>query len=289
MNKFKVFFTFLAFIWLLGCGFWSIYSFLLHPESRWIGLLINAWALPFWMLLRYQFSGRIEGDLREPGAFAGVLGGLAIVLLTDVDRGMAIYLAIYNLFVLLIYLYHLSAVHHPKMPRVDATFPTLCRVDQRKWQAAEYCRQRQLNGVVLIFLRGSYCADSRNQLLQLCGLQREMARLKIGLLLWSVQSANQWPQRLWPAKSGSKSEPEDLMPPLQQLAPADGSNATFVAHFGAPLLLRPWIRDAARPSAWLIDAEGFVVWRQLASNYRTPVDAATLRSQLFRLQGLAEE
>lgn len=322
MNKFKVFFTFLAFIWLLTCGIGAIYAFVHDLEGTrrvaWIGLLINAWALPFWMLLRYLFAGKIEGDLREAGAFAAVLSGLAIVLLTDNNLGLPIYLAIYNLFVFLIYLYHLSAVTFPEMPSLDTPFPTLAQKNAGEWSATAYCRKYQLSGVLVLFLRGSYCADSRNQLIQLQELVPELQRRKVGLVLWSTEPEKKWPIHLnggfgasqCPDSNGDagpvvsrqaekqveqqaervleRSTTSDVGKPsarltVQQLTESLQHRFPFIARGGAPLLLRPWVRDAARPSAWLVDAEGYILWRELAPNYRTPPSAATLRAQLFRL------
>ncbi|GAB2521067.1 hypothetical protein GCM10008940_24480 [Microbulbifer agarilyticus] len=45
----------------------------------------------------------------------------------------------------------------------------------------------------------------------------------------------------------------------------------------------PWHSAAARPSAWLVDSEGVILWRELTGNYRTPARADTLRAQWFRL------
>ncbi|MCK7598508.1 hypothetical protein M0G74_14600 [Microbulbifer sp. CAU 1566] len=289
MNKFKAFFTFLAFIWLMSCGFLAIHGFLSDSRgvsnAAWFGLLINSWALPVWMLLRYRFSGNFTGDIRESGAFTAVLLGLAIVLLTDTERGWPIYLAIFNLFVLLIYLYHLSALSHPTLPAVNSLFPSLGIVgsgegvpegvseneEKEHWQAVDYCRENQLSGVLLVFLRGSYCADSRNQVHHLRALLPELQRRNVGLVFWSTQPVRKWSQSLLGLNVG-------------QLSGADTQNAPFVTRCGAPFLLQPWIRDAARPSAWLLDAEGYILWRELSVNYRVPVTAESLRSQLFRVE-----
>lgn len=280
MNKFKVFFTFIGFSWLLACGFWAALALLRGSDAAsataWVGLLINAWALPFWMLLRYLFPGKISGDIREPCAFAGVLLGLALVLLADSERGWPVYLAIYNLFVFLLYLYHLSSVAWPPMHAVEAVFPVVEEKNNDRWRAEEYCREHGLEGVIVLFLRGSYCADSRNQLHQLRALQGELLGMNVGLALWSVQREHKWPRWLL-----ANDLPVNTLQVRQLAQPAP---EMFVAADAAPLLLRPWIKDAARPSAWLVDAEGNILWRELAANYRTPVSVATLRSQLFRLQ-----
>ncbi|WP_105101883.1 hypothetical protein [Microbulbifer pacificus] len=280
MNKFKAFLTFVGFFWLLVCGFWALFSMLWGADSRttaaWIGLLINAWALPVWMLLRYLLPGKISGDLREPGAFAGVLLGLALVLLADSSRGLPVHLAIYNLFVFLLYLYHLSSVAWPTMPARETLFPDIEEMNMGGWRVAEYCRDRDIKGAIVLFLRGSYCADSRNQLHQLHALQEELQRKKVGLVLWSVQPTDRWPHRLLAGEQYMNTlQVRQLAPPLPEL---------FVATNAAPILLWPWVKDAARPSAWLVNAEGYILWRELAANYRTPVTAANLRGQLFRLQ-----
>ncbi|MBB5212909.1 hypothetical protein [Microbulbifer hydrolyticus] len=304
MNKFKVFFTFIGFFWLLLCGFGAIYAIATgygsNSPTAWLGLLINAWALPIWMLVRYLYPGKIAGDLREPGAFSGVLMGLAIVLLADNERGLPVYLAIANLFVLLAYLYHLSAVRHPKMPALDTEFPPLEIEGSENWRAAAFCRERRLDGVLLVFLRGSYCADSRSQLHQIRALLPDLTRRNIGLLLLSTQ-----PELKWPAPyatdpsvfvggnvgvgntagripSGAEKYREDSQ--LRQLDVSGEASSSFVARSAAPFILRPWVRDAARPSAWLIDREGYILWRELAANYREPASVELLRSQLFRVE-----
>mgnify|MGYP003835822951 CR=1 FL=1 len=245
----------------------------------WIGLFINAWALPVWMLLRYLKPQKLAGDMRESGAFFAVLIGLAIVLLSDSERGLPVTLAIVNLFVLLVYLYHLSAVRHPVMPALDEEFPSLEIIGGKSWQARVFCggearksgSENGVSGVLVIFLRGSYCADSRSQLHQLRALVPELNRRNIGLLLLSCQPAAKWPEALTAG-----------MQVLQ--LDATGANAgRFVAPSAAPIILRPWLRDAARPSAWLLDSEGYIVWRTLATNYRVTAGVELLRGQLFRI------
>lgn len=284
MNKFKAFFTFIGFFWLLLCGFWAVFALLRGSDTSataaWVGLLINAWALPFWMLLRYLFPGKISGDLREPVAFAGVLVGLALILLTDSERGLPVYLAIYNLFVFLIYLYHLSSVAWSPMPALGTLFPALEQQNAGRWRAADYCREQGVKGVIVFFLRGSYCADSRNQLHQLRALQEDLQRHNIGLVLWSVQAEERWPHHL--LTRGPRLNTSPVIFPVRQLA--QPVPALFVASNAAPFILRPWIKDAARPSAWLLDAEGHILWRELATNYRMPTAVASLRSQLPRLR-----
>lgn len=308
MNKFKVFFTFIAFFWLLLCGFGAIYAIAVGDTgtslSAWFGLLINAWALPIWMLLRYLKPETFTGDLREPGAFSCVLFGLAIVLLTDIERGLPIYLSLCNLFVLLVYLYHLSAVGHPQTPAVDTQFPAIVLAGDQKWQAEDFCCERQLRGVLAVFLRGSYCAGSRDQLHQIRALMPDLARRDIGLILFSTQPEHKWPAQLiadiYPRhRPGANTDSEfevgegdgvasdaardAKVVPLLQLDADSENTSAFVARSAAPLILRPWVRDAARPSAWLIDCEGFVLWRELSANYRLPASVGTLRGQLFRI------
>ncbi|WOX06639.1 hypothetical protein [Microbulbifer pacificus] len=226
--------------------------------------------------MRYLFPAKISGDIREPGAFAGVLLGLALVLLADSERGWPVYLAIYNLFVFLLYLYHLSSVAWPPAPAVDSLFPAVEEMNKGRWRVEDYCSEHSVEGVIVLFLRGSYCADSRNQLHQLRALQEELLGKNVGLVLWSVQGENKWPRWLLAHDSAVNTlRVRQLAQPVPEM---------FVAANAAPFLLRPWIKDAARPSAWLVDAEGNILWRELAANYRTPVSVATLGSQLFRLQ-----
>ncbi|QKX17391.1 hypothetical protein [Microbulbifer sp. YPW1] len=256
------------------------------------------------MALRYLKAETFAGDLREPGAFSGVLFGLAIVLLTDTDRGLPIYLSLCNLFILLVYLYHLSAVGHPRTPAVDTQFPAIALVGDKKWQAENFCRERQLRGVLAVFLRGSYCAGSRDQLHQMRALLPDLAQRDIGLILFGTQPEHKWPAQLIAAiypgsgqDTGADSNVESgvgggvrsdvgrskKLVALQQLDVNGENTSAFVARSAAPLILRPWVRDAARPSAWLIDNEGFVLWRELSANYRVPASAGTLRAQLFRI------
>jgi len=274
MNKFKVFFTAAALIWLWGCGFWAIFRWFATGEVAWLGLLVNAWALPLWMLLRHQWPGKYVGGQREPPAFAAVLAGLAVTLLTDTEKGPPVYLAIYNLFIFLVYLFHLSALRHPDMPAVGSAFPELVTADGRAWYAAEHLRRNNLEGLLLIFLRGSFCAGSRALLAQLPLLLPDLQRCKVGLVLFSTQDGSKW-QCIKMGRSWME---------IQQLAVGATANRLFVATGGAPPLLRPGLAGAARPSQWLLDSEAFVLWRHLPVNYRTPGSAELLRSQLFRLE-----
>lgn len=107
MNKIKAFFASIALIWLFGCGVWAISRFLGSAEIAWFGLLVNAWALPLWMLFCRLWPGKFRSEEREPPAFSAVLVGLAIALLGDSEKGLAVYLGIYNLFVFLLYLHYL--------------------------------------------------------------------------------------------------------------------------------------------------------------------------------------
>ncbi len=277
MNKFKCFFTFAAFFWLWGCGFLAIQRWFFTGDATWCGLLINAWALPIWMLLRYLWPGKFSGDLRETPAFTTVLIGLAIVLLTDTDRGAAIYLAIYNLFVLLVYLFHLSSIAHPKLPDTDNTFPQLKVRSGDVWSAGNTAEggKAARAGSLLIFLRGRHCADSRHLLVELSGLVRELDRRSVQLVLIDADERTGW-QRQWIS---------DVDAQQLTLDPRANSNRPFVAAAGAPLweILLGGKAAACRPSAWLLDREGYVVWRHLPGNYRVPGGAELLRGQLFRL------
>ncbi|MBN8432452.1 hypothetical protein JF535_16540 [Microbulbifer salipaludis] len=235
--------------------------------------------------MRYQYPEKIAGDLRESGALFGVLAGLAIVLLTDATRGLPIYLAITNLFVLLVYLYHLSAVTHPQMPGVDDMFPPLAFAGGEKWVAGQFCSTRRLRGVLVVFLRGAFCAASRRQLHQLHALMPELARRNMGMLLLSGQSPACWPASL--AAEVAALASEDCR--LEQLDTAATNAQGFIADSAAPFLRHAFRQPerrthAVRPSAWLLDADGYILWRDLAMNYRVPVQVETLRSQLSRVE-----
>ncbi|SHF62082.1 hypothetical protein SAMN04487965_2408 [Microbulbifer donghaiensis] len=274
MNKFKVFFTVIAFVWLWSCGFWAIFQCLYTGNIAWIGLLINAWGLPLWMLLRFLSPYKYRGDQREPVAFAAVLAGLAVALLSDSEKGMPVYLAIYNLFIVLIYLFHLSALRHPDSPDVDSLFPPMKMVNGESWHSADACRRGDFEGLLLVFLRGSFCADSRAQLLDLAQLLPELERRQIGLVIFSTEPLGNWSH--W-----TKDLPGVM---FVQLASGSGENPVVVASGGSPLALCAHVSRAARPSQWLLDRDGFVLWRHLPGNYRTPGDIGLLRGQLFRLQ-----
>jgi len=280
MNNFKGFFTFIAFVWLWGCGIWAICCGINTEEIAWLGLLLSAWALPVWMLLRYMWPSRYRGDLRETPAFAVLLVGLALALLTDTEKGLALYLAIYNLFVVLVYLFHLSALAQPQLP--DVNFPSL-RTATGPWRAQQAAAEGGCRGLVLVFLRGSYCADSRRLLAELARLQDEFAQRGVRLVLISSEcnestsGAVRW-QRWWPrAARGEWLQVDNA-----------GANSTFVAAAGAPLWARLLLgakAAACRPSTWLLDCDGTILWRYLPGNYRLPGDMEGLRSQLFRLEG----
>lgn len=284
MNKFKAFFTHFSFYWLWCCGFWALYQGVATGKIAWFGLLLNAWALPLWMLLRFRNPQKFSGDQRETPAFATVLAGLALTLLTDIDRGLPVYLAIVNLFAVLIYLFHLTALKHPAMPAVDREFPSLATVDGKEWDAAGFCRRQKAEGLLLVFLRGSFCADSRAQLTELAAIEESLRRHRIRPVLLSTESVDHW-RHLWRGES---------MPEIVQLCPSDERNRQFVAAGGAPLWpLRPGravpggsVRGSAcRPSCWLLDEEAFVIWRYLPDNYRLPGSGEFIRGQLVRLQG----
>lgn len=283
MNKFKGFFTLFSFFWLWSCGFWAIFQWFVTGKIAWFGLLVNAWALPLWILFRFRNPQRFSGDLRETPAFATVLAGVAVTLLTDTDRGQPVYLAIANLFAVLVYLFHLSALRQPAMPRPDSVFPALGTAGGESWDAAEFCRRQGAEGVLLVFLRGSFCADSRAQLVQLASIERTLHGRRVCPVLLSTEPADNW-RRLW--RGGAAVE-------IVQLCPADERNRQFVAAAGAP----PWLRllgrlagsdggpsAACRPGCWLFDDEGFVIWRYLPDNYRLPGSGEFIRGQLARLE-----
>jgi len=271
MNKFKAFFTFLAFLWLCLCGFWGIYALFGSGNAAWAGLVINAFALPLWMLIRYLLPEKTASDLRESPAFAGVLLGLGFALLADAQKGLPLYLAIYNLFVVLIYLFHLSTIGHSRLPAVGAHFPVLTVCNHASGNPAELCRKVGEKGVLVVFLRGAFCAGSRTLLGQLHKLEMRLKEREVSLLVVGAQPRLQWPR----FGMGEFS--------YWQADPKAQENASFVAGFGAPLLLWPRQKEAVRPSAWLLDCEGTVIWRHLPGNYRVPGTAALFADQLYRL------
>lgn len=281
MNKFKGFFTLISFFWLWSCGFCALFQWFVTGKAAWFGLLISAWALPLWMLLRFRNPQKFSGDQRETPAFAAVLSGLAVTLLTDVDRGLPLYLAIANLFVVLVYLFHLSAFRQPAMPPVDGVFPTLATGGGQDWNAADSARREKAAGLLLVFLRGSFCADSRAQLSQLAAMEGELHRRRVQPVLISTESADHWR----PLYTG------EMVPEIVELCPADKRNRPFVAAGGAPAWLWMLGRLAGsgagpvcRPSCWLLDDEAFVVWRHLPDNYRLPGSGEFIRGQLVRLE-----
>ncbi|WP_139304911.1 redoxin domain-containing protein [Microbulbifer marinus] len=199
---------------------------------------------------------------------------MAVALLSDSEKGQPVYLAIYNLFVVLVYLFHLSALRHPAMPALDAGFPCLVTADGKNWSAAEHARRGNFDGLLLVFLRSSFCADSRGLLMQLSALLPELKRRGVGLVICSAEPPSRWSRWI------------TAVPLLEflQLAPGESANDAFLAPGGAPLTQSATFSEAARPSQWLLDSEGFVLWRHLPGNYRTPGSAELLRGQLFRLQ-----
>lgn len=294
MSRIKVFFTFAAFIWLWGCGFWALWRYAASGEIPWLGLLVNAWALPVWMLLRFSLPQRFSGEQREAKAFALVLLGLAFVLLTATEQNLPIHLSIYNLFVVLLYLFHSSAVSHPPVPQQNQRFTPLVLSSGSCWPdlAAE---QQDIaveggefpaegGGYLLVMMRGSFCADSRAQLLQLAELHPRLKQLGIQLVFASTELGEHW-HHLWP---------DNEKPLTLQLDPRAMQNEAFIAQAGVPLWLRlsgrmmgvrgPATAAACRPSAWLLDSEGYVVWRHLPANYRVPGSGAFLYSQVSRLE-----
>ncbi|MBY6191655.1 peroxiredoxin family protein [Microbulbifer agarilyticus] len=282
MNKFKVFFTFFAFSWLLACGVGAfcplIGSAAASEKLAWAGVILNALALPVWIWLRYLYPQKFHGDIRESNAFLAVLIGLAVALLADGQLGLPIYLVIANLFVVLLYLYHFSSVSHPSLPGINQQFPDLEEQTGENCNISDFCRERELDGAFVVFLRGSFCADSRSQLASFERLLPQLQKRNIGLLLFSAQPMSSW------AKAFSRRDiPAPVELTVHQLEESSQDYPLFVARQGAPLLMYPWQSAAARPSAWLVDSEGVILWRELAANYRTPARADLLRAQWFRL------
>jgi hypothetical protein len=196
----------------------------LDGRIAWLGLFVNSMALPVWMSLRYWRPQKFSGDLREAPAFMAVLAGLAIALLADTGKGEAVYLAIYNLFVLLIYLFHLSAVGHPAMPAIGDLFSALVGAAGNKWDPhlAEI-DGREANGALVIFLRGSFCADTRALIMQLPELAEELQRRGALLLLCSAEAESHG-RHLWAVFAHGKEPPVEFM----QLAADAKANQPFV-------------------------------------------------------------
>ncbi|WP_226667799.1 hypothetical protein [Microbulbifer aggregans] len=191
---------------------------------------------------------------------------------------MAVYLAIYNLFVFLIYLNHLSAVRHSSMPAVNSSFPELMVEGNQSWQAADVCGN--FGGALLLFLRGSFCAESRIQVRQLMCAQEKLDARGVKLVLVSMETRAQWYERL-------RCDPQADIPGkwlFLQLDRDAAKNVPFIASSGAPFVRWWWGRDAVRPSTWLLDAEGYIVWRYLPDNYRVPGSGAQFLEQLYRLE-----
>ncbi|WP_460805120.1 hypothetical protein [Microbulbifer agarilyticus] len=235
-------------------------------------------ALPVWIWLRYLYPQKFHGDIRESNAFLGVLIGLAIALLADGQRGLPIYLVIANLFIVLLYLYHFSSVAHPALPGVNQHFPDLEEQVGESCNISGFCRERELDGVFVVFLRGSFCADSRSQLADFGHILPELQKRNIGILLFSAQPTSSWGKTFSQLGGSAATELS-----VRQLDESSTNFSLFVAPQGAPLLMYPWHSAAARPSAWLVDSEGVILWRELTGNYRTPARADTLRAQWFRL------
>ena len=288
MIKFKGFFTLLAFIWLWVCGCAALHQCFSSGKIAWFGLLVNAWALPIWMLMRYRNPQKYSGDQRETPAFALVLAGLAIALLTDTGRGAALYLSIVNLFVLLVYLFHLSALRHPSAPAVDSVFPVLKTAAGETWRAQDRSATVDAQGLLLVFLRGSYCASSRALLSQLSGLESVLEHTGVQVELFATEADNNW-WRQWCCLARAEYVAID----------AREKESAFVAAGGVPLWFYlprlpslifggNWSGEGAaaacRPSCWLLDRDGYVVWRHLPDNYRVPGSAEFLQGQLFRLE-----
>lgn len=271
MNKFKSFFTFFAFLWLCLCGFWGFYALWQSGNFAWTGLIINALALPLWTFLRYLRPQKFVGDIRESPAFACVLLGLGIALLTDAQKGLPVYLAIYNLFVVLLYLYHLSSVRHPSLPAVETRFPALSLADSSEWDP-EHCCGTGEKGTLVVFLRGSFCADSRRLLRELQDVLPDLSARGVTLSVFTTEPLSAWAEEL------------HRTVPMSQLDGQAETNAPFVAPGAAPLLFWPRVQNALRPSAWLLDGEGYILWRYLPGNYRVPGSGAKFFDQLYRLE-----
>ncbi|WP_345549010.1 hypothetical protein [Microbulbifer aestuariivivens] len=266
--------------------------------------------MPIWMLLRFFLPARFAGEQWEPKGFAVQLIGLAITLLTASEQSLPLQLSLYNLFVVLVYFFHWSALNHPVMQSIDQKIPSLTLADGSCWPSAgllsDHCENdsegesplEANGGYLVVFLRGTFCADSRAQLYQLAQGQYRLEKNNVKLVLVSTEPAERWPQ-LWPGESA---------PAVLQLSSSAPANRAFIAPASVPIwfrLLGPWVRRwagsgqvrcadsvtaaasggaACRPSAWLLDDAGYIVWRYLPGNYRMPGSGEFLCGQVSRLE-----
>ncbi|WP_237055401.1 hypothetical protein [Microbulbifer sediminum] len=285
MAKFKGFITFIAFTWLWGCGFFAVDQWIARGEIAWLGMLLSSWGLPVWLLLRYWRPQKFRADERESGGLTAVLSGLAVVLLTDTDIGLALYLSILNLGLVLLYLFHFSSLHHPPLPVPGDRFPALAVADGHEWLVAECLRQQHLSGALVIVLRGSFCASSRELLADLPSLAPALKKYNMKLVLVSTEPEGYWPEPHMPDKNRHYMVTLDASADDNRIWTDTGAVPLWVRLLGvrrAGRRRRSGI-GACRPSYWLLDRDGYVLWRFVPDNYRKPPPIQLLRSQLSRI------
>ncbi|WP_091510060.1 hypothetical protein [Microbulbifer yueqingensis] len=259
----------------------------MQDRLAWLALVLTSWGLPAWMLLRYLRPTVFAGDDRESPALAVVLAGLAVALLADTERGAPLYLSLLNLGLVLVYLFHASSVHHGPMPDIDTLFPRLQSINKPGDEIRDRLHQYEAGGALVIIARGSFCGSSRKLVAELAGLEPALEKHgAIGVVL-TAEPADHWTAGA-PRDSGRTN--------FLTVAAGSGDASTFfVEPGGVPL----WVRllgirragrrrrsgfGACRPSLWLVDRDGYVLWRHLPANYRQPGDSALLRAQLSRLE-----
>ncbi|WP_334078662.1 hypothetical protein [Microbulbifer sp. M83] len=285
MAKFKGFFTFIAFAWLWGCGFFAIDQWIASGKLAWLGTFLSGWGLPGWLLLRYWRPEKFRADERESAGLTVVLSGLAVVLLTDREIGNALYLALLNLGLVLLYLFHFSSLQHPPLPEPGAKFPPPVTADGKKLEISDYLRQQNVSGVLLVVLRGSFCASSRESLAEVSSLAPALEKHDAMLLLASAEPEEHWSAPRPPNGRRQGYLSLDIAARENQAWIEAGAVPLWVRIFGVKRAGRRWRAGigAARPSCWLLDRDGYVLWRFVPDNYRKPAPVQLLRSQLSRL------
>lgn len=246
-----VFFTFFSFMWLFLCGVWAFYQFVGDASLAWLGLTVNSLALPFWVAYRHFKAEKINADLRETPAFFLVLTGLLITLLTDQEKGVPLYFSLYNLFIVLLYLFQFSRLRFPRDYKTMLEFPPATRgsSDESEEKASLW-----------VFLRSPWCAHSRAVVTCLEQNAGKFAEAGVRITLWLAKG-----NRI----SGNKPLAENI-----EIKTWAGGEVGVEMDGGQPLLARISGQgsDALKPSYWLLDSCGRILWRHLPANYRTPGD-----------------